>query len=183
MVCSERSIRDLVPTPTSSSQNSRTTPNLLHLSDDLLIFFLSSWLDVRSLGLLDIAVANRNNRLFWQKCLSATNASVFDDWRYNHSSISWLIQRRISATKIQINYRNGMKVSDSTFDGIHIPLLRSIYLSNCTDMTDRGVLSIVKSAANRSHSMQKCNRPSSCSIISALPKIAIYQPHSMSLDN
>jgi F-box and leucine-rich repeat protein 2/20 len=144
----ERSIFDVVATPTSSSKNLKTIPNLLHLSDDLLIFFLSSWLDVRSLGLLDIAVANRNNRLLWQKCLSATNASVFDDWRYNHSSISWLIQRRISATKIQINYRNGMKVSDATFDGIHIPLLRSIYLSNCTGMTDRGVLTIVKGCSH-----------------------------------
>ena len=50
---------------------------LFDISDDWLIY-LVSWLDISSVGNLDIAVAHRHERLVWLRCLRAMDAKTID---------------------------------------------------------------------------------------------------------
>ena len=100
--------------------------NFLSLGDDLLIYFLSNWLDVRSLVGLDLAITNHVERLLWKKYLSGINARVFDDWLYCHQSIRWLISRTVRVSNFFINCKAKPHINDATFEGINTPFLQKL---------------------------------------------------------
>ena len=117
-------------------------PIFLSLGDDLLIYFLSNWLDVKSLVGLDLALTNHVERLLWKKYLSGINARVFDDWLYCHHSIRWLISRTVRVSNVLINCKGKPHINDTTFEGINTRFLQSINLGDCENLTDDGILAI-----------------------------------------
>ena len=72
------------------------------LSDDLHIYILSNWLDIRSLSTLDVAVSSNTLRPYWMSLLHSISASVIDDWDHNLSSMTWLTRRRICSSRLHI---------------------------------------------------------------------------------
>lgn len=123
---------------------------LFRVSDDWLISLLEDWLTVKMIGVLDMAVTNNVERTLWFGSLRRTKANAFSHFLYDNSSIRWLIKRGPSTTSIQIMPSKESEITDSTFDGICVPSLLSVDLSNCTNLTDSGVESIAKGC----HSLQ-----------------------------
>ena len=74
---------------------------LFAVSDDWLIC-LSDWLDIHSICRLDSAITNTKERAVWLNHLSVVDAAVVDEYGYCHSSIRWVIKRRVSARIIRV---------------------------------------------------------------------------------
>ena len=72
------------------------------LSDDLHIYILSNWLDIRSLSTLDVAVSSNTLRPYWMTLLHSISASVINDWNHNLSSMTWLTRQRICSSRLHI---------------------------------------------------------------------------------
>ena len=109
---------------------------LLHtLSDDLHRLLFCQWLDVRSLVTLDVAVSSYTLRPYWTSLLGSLRSPSIDNMCHSSSSLHWLIQRGISATRIQ------MDVNAWEVPGCDLALLKTIDLShlglyNCRSVTD-----------------------------------------------
>ena len=52
---------------------------------------LLSWLDIRSICCLDIAVGNKDERSIWLHSLHSIDSKAVDDYKHCHASIRWLI--------------------------------------------------------------------------------------------
>lgn len=57
------------------------TLSLFKSSDDWLSY-LSSWLDLRSIGCLDTAIGHRQDRSTWLKCLRTIDTALIDDYEH-----------------------------------------------------------------------------------------------------
>jgi hypothetical protein len=122
----------------------------LGYSNDLLEFFLSNWLDPRTLGALDTAITNTRSRPQWMKSLSTISTTVFDNLNFGDSSMRWLIKRRINITKIHVDWKKKLQLQDSSLCGIDIPSLISLDLSGCVGITDEGVTAFAHGCPNLS---------------------------------
>ena len=58
------------------------------LSDDLHVFLLSLWLDVRSLTTLDVAVSSSKLRPNWPTVLRCLRSDAMDNWGHSLSSLT-----------------------------------------------------------------------------------------------
>jgi hypothetical protein len=72
------------------------------LSDDLRTLILSHWLDVRSLGLLDVAISSKSSRPYWMTFLGSLRSTSIDEMDHNALSLMWLIQRGMRVSRVQI---------------------------------------------------------------------------------
>ena len=72
------------------------------LSDDLERFFLSLWLDVRSLVTLDVAVSGDTLRPRWKMLLQSLKSPAMDDWYHSMESVMWLSGRGIRPSQLQM---------------------------------------------------------------------------------
>ena len=72
------------------------------LSNDLHILLLSQWLDVCSLGTLDIAISCNTLRQYWINLLQSLRSISVDNMDHNESSLTWLVERGICASRIQM---------------------------------------------------------------------------------
>jgi Leucine Rich repeat len=115
----------------------------LFQSDELLQYYLSNWLDACTLGVLDSAITNRAARRRWLSVLSTIQTNVFDNWCFNDASIRWLVLRDISVPKIQIDGKNKLQMRDNAIRGMSTRSLKSLDLSNCLRITDKGLSSLV----------------------------------------
>lgn len=70
------------------------------VSEDLLVTFLSQWLDVTSLVALDRAITNQSIRLYWKSLLPSVRSSSLDNWNHNDASLRWLAVRRVCVRRI-----------------------------------------------------------------------------------
>ena len=115
-------------------------PSFLNLlSDDLQRFFLSLWLDVRSLLTLDVAVSSDTLRPRWMMLLQTLKSPAMDDWYHRMESVMWLSRRGIRASRLQMKKR---------VRGCDILLLETsnlVYLGlrGCSNITDQCVIDIV----------------------------------------
>ena len=112
------------------------------LSDDLQIFLLSLWLDVRSLATLDVAVSSRRLRLSWLTVLRCLRSDAVDNWGHSLSSLMWLSKRGIRASRVW------MKMDSSPVRGCDILLVDTsdivhLGLRGCSSMTDQCILDVV----------------------------------------
>ena len=78
---------------------------LTFLSYDVHILFLTLWLDMRSLVILDIAVSDNASRPYWMTLLRSLRSGIIDDWSHDRSSLMWLIRRGIHARRVQIKMK------------------------------------------------------------------------------
>ena len=79
-----------------------TPPSLFSLNDDLQILFLSLWLDVRSLSVLDVAISCHILRPCWMTLLPCLRSPSVDDWGHCLSSLMWLSRRGIRASRLKM---------------------------------------------------------------------------------
>ena len=119
------------------------------LSDDLQILFLSHWLDVRSLTILDVAVSSRRLRPSWLTVLQCLRSDAVDNWGHSLSSLMWLSQRGIRASRVR------MKMDNSLVRGCDILLVDTsdivhLGLRGCSNMTDQCIVDVV----NRCHKLR-----------------------------
>lgn len=119
---------------------------LLKLNDDWFAYFVSNWLSVRCIGIIDVAITRRNERVLWRKCLSAIGEKVFSKHKFCDSSIRWLIQRRISVISLSTASRRDEKtpITCDVFRGIHISSLRSIKIEYCAGVNDECLSNIAQ---------------------------------------
>jgi Leucine Rich repeat len=117
-------------------------------SNDLVEFFLSYWLDPRTLGALDTAITSTRSRPLWMKSLSTIFTTVFDNFNFGDSSMRWLIKRRISITKIHVDWKKKLQLQDSSLCGVDMPSLTSLDLSGCVGITDEGVIALAHGCPN-----------------------------------
>ena len=115
---------------------------LFCISDDWLIALIEDWLTVHMVGVLDMAITNRAERMLWFRSLRVSKAKAFSHFQFNHSSIRWLIKRGLSTSSIHIMPTKEKEITDSTFDGICIPSLQYIDLSTCDNLTDSGMTAV-----------------------------------------
>ena len=116
---------------------------LFAVSDDWLVC-LSDWLDIRSICRLDSAITNVTERAVWLHNLIAFDAAVVDDYGYCHSSIRWVIKRRVSAKIIRVRDSKRFEITGDTFRGLCIPSICSIDLRSCRNLTDDGVSALAE---------------------------------------
>ena len=123
---------------------------------------LCTWLDVRSLGVLDIAVSSHNARKPWLITLKSISCQAIHAWRHSHASLRWLMMRAIHVTQVLVDPNHNDRVSDLTFVPVGITCgrisyddeakydsilsiweerkyLLSINLSECQGITDIGL--------------------------------------------
>ena len=87
--------------------------------ENLQISLIYRWLTVRDIGTLDMAVSNRNMWDLWLNVLKS-NSKVFDNWHHSHSSIRWVILRKIAVTQILMNPEKSEGISDMTLKDVDI---------------------------------------------------------------
>ena len=125
------------------------------LSSDVYIQFLSQWLDMHSLGNLDIAVSSNASRPYWMMLLHSLRGRIIDDWCHSISSLMWLIKRGIHATSVQLHM---VSADASRVRGCDLLLLETddiVHrgLNGCCNLTDQCVTDMV----NRCHKLTSIN--------------------------
>ena len=124
--------------------------------------FLCTWLNVESLGVLDIALSSHSARKPWLIILKSISCQAIDVWRHSHSSMIWMMLRGLHVTQVLVDHDHQDGVSDETFVAVGITCggishdydvkgdsiwsiweerkyLLSIDLSCCQNITDVGV--------------------------------------------
>ena len=101
-------------------QSSRTpSPNssLFQIGEDLFLL-LCTWLPIKSISNLDIAISNAYDRSLWLKWLGIIDADSINEYnRHSHGSIRWLVTRGIRTTSIQIIFGYEVSLDADTFSG------------------------------------------------------------------
>ena len=138
-----------------------TLPSFLAL-ESRQIPIICAWLNVQSLGLIDIAVSSYSARKQWLIILQSITCHAINVWRHSHSSMRWIMMRNIRVIHIQMKLDNSDRISDLTFEPVDISgtpasygdevendsilskwegrkHLQSIDLHNCKGITDMGL--------------------------------------------
>ena len=124
---------------------------LFRVSDDW-ISHLLTWLDLNSICHLDIAICNRDNRQSWLNSLTTVDAVAIDEHKQGHSSMRWMISRRIKLKYIRINAIKAHEITGGTFLGIASEWIISMDLSDCINLHDGDLEVIIREL----HSKDDC---------------------------
>ena len=125
------------------------------LSEDLHTYLLCQWLDVRSLVTLDTAVSSGTSRPYWATLLRSLRCPSINNMDHSTSSLLWLIQRRICASRMQ------MKVNAWRVPGCDLSLLKTVDLlhlglNSCSCVTDECLMKLfVSSGRERSGGLSR----------------------------
>ena len=106
---------------------------LFRTSNDLMTSILS-YLDIKSICYIDIAVSNNADRIMWLTYLSANNQATFSNHEHCKHSIRWLVKRKIRLESFTVKdkrCREPDKIDGSTLVGLDISSLRYISLNGC----------------------------------------------------
>ena len=107
--------------------------SLFQFGDDYFQLFCS-WLSIKSISDLDVAISNGDDRPVWLKYLGIIDADSINEYsQHCHDSIRWLITRGIRTTRINWSPRMGT-INDTTFIGFGSPskhLNRDNMTENC----------------------------------------------------
>ena len=120
------------------------------LSSDVYIQFLSQWLDMHSLGNLDIAVSSNASRPYWMMLLHSLRGGIIDDWSYSISSLMWLIKRGIHATRVQMDTtsRDAWRVRGCDLLLLETGYIVHLGLHGCCNLTDQCIMNMVNQCSN-----------------------------------
>ena len=144
---------------------------LFKASNDCMILILS-YLSMKDICQLDIAVTNTTARVIWLSSLEVTNHHTINEYTHSNGSIRWLVGRGIRLVSLKVkNVRCfthssallGLNVSllrDVTFSKSNIgdeevimlahesPYLSDICLYDCQRVTNAGVIALAKSCVH-----------------------------------
>ena len=81
--------------------------------EDRQIPIICVWLDIQSLGLLDVAVSSSRARELWLMILESITCESIDMWDHCYSSMMWAILRRIRVTHIQLNSKHRDRICET----------------------------------------------------------------------
>jgi Leucine Rich repeat len=87
------------------------------------ISLICRWLTARDIGNLDMAVSNKSIREPWLNILKSNSKSI-NDWYHSHSSIRWVVERKIGVTQILMNPEQSEDVSEMTFKVVDTSVLQ-----------------------------------------------------------
>ena len=111
--------------------------------EDRQIPIICVWLDMQSLGRLDVAVSCSCGRELWLMILESITCKAIDMWHHSYSSMIWAIMRRIRLTHIQVNSKHRDRICKVIFEAVGIlsiwkerKYLESIDLHDCEGITD-----------------------------------------------
>jgi Leucine Rich repeat len=77
---------------------------------------VSTWLNVQSLGLIDIAISCCGARKKWLIMLKTINSHTIDTWSHSHSSMKWVMTRNIRLSQVLLDcHHHSDTISDLTF--------------------------------------------------------------------
>ena len=139
--------------------------DLLHaLSGDLLDLLVSQWLDVRSLGTLDVAVSSNISRPYWIMLLRSFRSASIDGMDHSASSLAWLLSRRICTSRVQ------MKVDAWRVPGCDLSLLKTVNLfhlglNGCKSVTDECLVkAVTRCVKSRTEYPRRCKRTANAGV-------------------
>ena len=107
---------------------------LFRTSNDSMTSILS-YLGMRNICLIDIAVSNTAERVIWLTCLSANYLAIFSEYEHCKDSLRWLVKRGIRLESLKIRdkrCRETERINGSTLLGLDMSSLRCINLSGCS---------------------------------------------------
>jgi hypothetical protein len=114
------------------------------LSRDDHILLLSAWVDVRSLGTLDVAVSCNASRPYWLMLLHSLRGGIIDDWGHSISSLMWLTRRGIHATRVQMqlqkDYADAGRVNGCDLLLLETDNIVHLGLNCCCNLTDQCIM-------------------------------------------
>lgn len=112
-----------------AGRKKKTLPHLLNLPLELLVVIVAEWLEIPSLSKLDVAISSKEGRIVWRQALGEVkgNNSV-ELWKHSHSSIRWLIRRKICVTSISLPSFSSIR--ESTFRGIDMKTLKYFHVAD-----------------------------------------------------
>ena len=114
MLCTSIAVQNNIVQKTKKSKTNTHTsddqylPIIFRFSQEFMIYFISSYLDLKSLGLLDKAITNRRlRRCYWLEYLSCQNflLPVIDTTLITNISYNlwkWFMDRQINLKNIKI---------------------------------------------------------------------------------
>ena len=115
---------------------------LFHLSDDVLILFLSLWLDVPSLATLDVSVSNHRLRPSWLMVLRRLRSKALDEWSHSLSSLMWLSNRGICASRVETG-TVGSPIQGCDILRVETRALVHLGLKGCSNIMDESLTRVV----------------------------------------
>ena len=115
---------------------------IFNCNDDV-IDILLNLLDIRSICCLDTVISNRVERKKWLECLRKSTSPACDNYAHCHSSIIWLSQKGLQAQHLKISDTKKHEIQSATFENFKVPTMQSIDLSNCRNLNDDGIKSLV----------------------------------------
>ena len=119
-------------------------------TEDVSSLLLSEWIDIRTIGILDMAVTNRMTRVVWLRFLRSIKCVTINHWMHSHASIRWLITRGLRVTSIHINILCRHQISDLTFRDVEtgreggLSQLQHIDIGRCGSVTDAGISALAQ---------------------------------------
>ena len=115
---------------------------LYALSDDLHSLLLTHWLDVDSLVRLDVAVSCAISRPYWRMLLGSLRSASIGNMDHSASSLMWLIQRGICASRVQMK-DDGWRVPGCDLSFLKTINLLHLGVKGCSRVTDQCILKAV----------------------------------------
>ena len=123
------------------SYRSEGQVQLFSTSNDCMALILS-YLTIKSISHLDIAMTNTAARIIWLNVLHVMNVDIFDEYDHHDASINWLLGRDISLRSLKIKNGERVRIDCCILLGINMLSLREISLSNC-NIIESDILSMV----------------------------------------
>jgi Leucine Rich repeat len=109
----------------------------LQLKEPIISSLVSSWLDIKTISILDEAITNHHSREIWMRCLKAVILPTEKDQDFSHSAMRWLITRGVDIKEVVMDPSDSNNISDETFNGMHFPSLREFTVLQCENLTDK----------------------------------------------
>ena len=118
--------------------------HLFRASNDCLISILS-YLGMKDVCRLDIAVTNSAARIIWMSSLQVTNQRTMNECTHNSGSIRWLVTRgvRLESLKVKDGRWFTLRMKCSALLGLDLSLLRDVSFRNC-NIGDEEVIALAQ---------------------------------------
>ena len=112
---------------------------LFKASNDCMISILS-YLSMKDVCQLDIAVTNTTARVIWLSSLEVTNHHTMNEYTHNNGSIRWLVGRGIKLISLKVKNVRWFTHSSALL-GLDVSLLRDVSFRSC-NIGDEEIISL-----------------------------------------
>jgi hypothetical protein len=81
---------------------------------------IRDWIDIKTLGVLEMALSSYNVRELWLIALKSITRKAMNEWHHSHSSMRWMMMRSLFVTRILVGVKHRDEVSDFTFEPVDV---------------------------------------------------------------